>query len=161
MTSFEILIGIGTGLLINEACDVSPWAARKLVRIAARLRYTDPVRAAVRAEELTSVIEERPGKLLKLAGALAFWAAACWVRARRGRMSTVPGPLHRALWMRAARHIGFAIATGLLMGSWRVGATAFVVTLAVSWRRRRRKSRRWPATVLARAATAAGPDHPA
>ena len=67
-----ILISVALGLLVNECCDVSPWCADKLVRWSACRRYTDPARAAERAEELAAVIETRPGKLLKLFTALGF-----------------------------------------------------------------------------------------
>lgn len=62
-----------TGLVINECCDVSPWAARKLAVRAARVRHhTDPGRAAVRSEEWAAIIEDRPGKLFKLTTALCL-----------------------------------------------------------------------------------------
>ncbi|MFI7532597.1 hypothetical protein [Streptosporangium sp. NPDC049376] len=77
MSGWEIFLGITLGLIVNEACEVSPWAARKLVQWSARVRYADPQRAETRAAELVSLIEERPGKLFKLCTALRFAIAAC------------------------------------------------------------------------------------
>jgi hypothetical protein len=90
-----ILLGIVAGLLANEACEFSPWCARKLVRWSAFRRYTDPGRAKVRAEELTSVINDRPGNLFKLITALSFAAAAvivscCRAVARESDLTLTP-----------------------------------------------------------------------
>jgi mycothiol system anti-sigma-R factor len=78
-----ILLGIVSGLLTNEFCEFSPWCARKLVRWSAFRRYTDPDRAAIRAEELTALIDDRPGNLFKLFTAACFAANAVIVTARR------------------------------------------------------------------------------
>jgi len=72
----RVLLGIGVGLVVNEFCDVSPWLARKIARWSAFHRYSDPARAAARAEELAAVINDRPGKLFKLITACGFAAAA-------------------------------------------------------------------------------------
>jgi hypothetical protein len=81
MTATEVLISIAAGLAVNECCDVSLWLADRLVRRAARLRYGASGRAAVRAEEWTAIIHERPGKLLKLVTAIGFVVAARFHRA--------------------------------------------------------------------------------
>ena len=78
-----MLISIVLGLLVNECCDISPWCARKLVQWSASQRYTDPARAAERAEELAALIDERPGKLLKLFTALGFAGSAILVTCKR------------------------------------------------------------------------------
>ena len=78
-----ILLGIATGLFANELCEVGPWCARKLVRWSAFRRYTDPGRAETRAEELTALINDRPGNLFKLTTAVCFAAAAIIVCGRR------------------------------------------------------------------------------
>jgi CBS domain-containing protein len=78
-----ILLGIGTGLLANELCEFSPWCARKLVHWSAFRRYTDPGRAEMRAEELTALINDRPGNLFKLITAVCFAADAVIVCGRR------------------------------------------------------------------------------
>lgn len=49
-----------------------PWIARVLVAWSSRLRYADRTRAQGRAEELAALINDRPGKLLKLLTALGF-----------------------------------------------------------------------------------------
>lgn len=76
MSALEIIGGICSGLAINEFCDLSPWAADKIVRWSAYLRYPDKARAEIRSEELAALIDERPGKLFKLITALCFAAAA-------------------------------------------------------------------------------------
>jgi hypothetical protein len=70
------ILSVLLGLAVNECCEVSPWAAKKIARWSARLRYDDPERAEIRSEELVALIEDRPGKLLKLITALCFAAAA-------------------------------------------------------------------------------------
>lgn len=67
-----MLLSIFLGLVINEACDVSPWLGRHIVRLAAVWRYGDTERGKVRAEEWAAYISTRPGKLLKL--------CASWLR---------------------------------------------------------------------------------
>jgi hypothetical protein len=76
MTFHQIFLAIGTGLVVNECCDVSPWAARKLVRWSAHRRYAPPSRAEIRAEELAAYIDDCPGKLFKLINALCFATVA-------------------------------------------------------------------------------------
>lgn len=80
MTTGQILLAIVTSLAVNECCDVSPWAARKLVRWSARRRYVPPARAELRAEELAAYIDDRPGRLFKIITALGFAAAAVMTR---------------------------------------------------------------------------------
>jgi hypothetical protein len=88
MSGWEFVAATVAGLAINEFSDVSPWLAAKLARWSAYARYTDPDRAAVRAEELSAVVRERPGKLLNLLTASGFAASACVARVRR--ICTVP-----------------------------------------------------------------------
>jgi WD40 repeat protein len=76
MTVLALVWAVVLGLVINEFSELSPWAARKVVRWSARVRYTNPRRARARAEELSALIDARPGKLLKLITALCFAAAA-------------------------------------------------------------------------------------
>jgi mycothiol system anti-sigma-R factor len=78
-----ILLGIVSGLLANEFCELSPWCARKLVRWSAFRRYADPGRAEMRADELAALINNRPGNLLKLFTAAGFAGAAVIASARR------------------------------------------------------------------------------
>lgn len=79
----EILLGIVTGLLANELCEFGPWCARKLVRWSAFRQYTNPGRAEMRAEELTALINDRPGNLFKLITAVCFATNAIIVCGRR------------------------------------------------------------------------------
>jgi mycothiol system anti-sigma-R factor len=95
-----ILLGIATGLLANEFCAFSPWCAGKLVRWSAFRRYADRDRAEMRAEELTALVNDRPGNLFKVITAACFATSAVIVSARRaiarepgadtGRVPTLP-----------------------------------------------------------------------
>ncbi|MEH0937744.1 hypothetical protein [Micromonospora psammae] len=76
MNGWEILASFIFGLLVNEMTDVSPWAARKLVRWAAYRWTPDADIAAGYAEEWSAIIDERPGKLLKLITAVQFTVGA-------------------------------------------------------------------------------------
>jgi hypothetical protein len=71
-----LILGICSALAVNECCELSPWAAQKIARWSAHLRYADPDRAETRAEELAAVIDERPGKIFKLITAMCFAVAA-------------------------------------------------------------------------------------
>lgn len=88
-----VLLAVLTGLAVNEFCEVSPWAARNLIRWSARHRYDDRARAAVRAEELAGLIDDRPGKLFKLITALGFVAVAIAAEARRAAVRHGSGKL--------------------------------------------------------------------
>jgi hypothetical protein len=90
VTGREIVLVVILGLLINECSEVSPWAARKLVRWAARHRYANPTRTDIRAEELAGLIDVRPGKLFKLVTALGFVVAAAIICVARGVSHLVP-----------------------------------------------------------------------
>jgi hypothetical protein len=113
MTWSESLLAVGLGLLVNECCEVSPWAARRLVRWSARRRYAETVRAELRVEELTSLINDLPGKLFKLVTAVCFVAVAVVLPGKRpGRQSTgklradgLPDGLQGWLLRRAVRRL--------------------------------------------------------
>lgn len=80
MSAQEIILAIGGGLLVNEFCDISPWAAKRIVVWSAHLRYGRSARAEMRAEEHCAVIDSRPGKLCKLLTALVFASGASIAR---------------------------------------------------------------------------------
>lgn len=82
MGSMEIVLAIVLGLVVNEMTDVSPWLGRLLATSSARLRYQNLQRAEIRAEELAAVINDRPGKLLKLGTGLGFLGTALLARLR-------------------------------------------------------------------------------
>ncbi len=86
-----VLVSIVLGLVINEMCDVSPWCARRLVQLSVRLRYADLERRRIRADELVALIDERPGKLMKLGTSLGFLCAAMPSWMHRAALT----PLHR------------------------------------------------------------------
>jgi hypothetical protein len=133
----EIILAVGGGLLVNEFCDVSPWAAKKIVNWSTRLRYGVSTRAEIRIEELCAVIESRPGKLLKLATALAFafgatraylqrqmtlwlfkWAVrGSWRRTRPSRDLTAEQPTDQAtvtIWHTQGSGKSLSVATAAL-----------------------------------------------
>lgn len=85
MTAVIVVTVIAT-LIVNEFTGFCPWLATRLVRRSAFRRYSDPARAAVRAEELAALINDCPGSLLKLIIALCFAVAAIVSR------STTPRP---------------------------------------------------------------------
>ncbi|GAB1822349.1 hypothetical protein [Herbidospora sp. RD11066] len=96
----EFVIGVVVSLAVNEMCDVSPWLARKCVRVAARWQFEDPELAEGRAEELTALIDDRPGKLFKLGTALGFLGCATWAmtcRSTRRRASIAGRSLLKSL----------------------------------------------------------------
>lgn len=72
MTGWELLTAVVVGLAVNESIELSPWLARRVVKVAARLRYAHNPRAVLRGEEWAAIIEERPGKLFKLLTASGF-----------------------------------------------------------------------------------------
>ena len=74
----SIVVTVLLALAANECSDVSPWLAKKLVRWAAHRLYPDPNRAATRSEELAALINDVPGKLLKLLTALGFGTRAIY-----------------------------------------------------------------------------------
>ena len=76
-------VGLLTGLASNECCSISEWTARRLVRWSAHVRYEEPERAEIRAQELEAVVADRPCQLFKLITAACFVLAA--VRAWIGR----------------------------------------------------------------------------
>lgn len=93
MSALAVIISVILGLIVNECTAVSPWAAQKIVRWSARLRYDDPKRAEIRGEELAALIKMRPGNLFKLITALCFVATALrvWIiRAATGVFTSVP-----------------------------------------------------------------------
>ncbi|MFY1595570.1 hypothetical protein [Micromonospora sp. WMMD737] len=89
MNRWEIILGIVFGLLVNEVTDISPWAARRLTRWSAYRWTTDPEMAAGYAEEWAAVIDDRPGKLLKLLTALRFALGAAGRAAPRAVVQAV------------------------------------------------------------------------
>jgi hypothetical protein len=75
VNEFWLSVGLSvvTGAVVNELSDLSPWLAVRVARLAARLRgwaCSDPEWAAEYREAWPLEIQDRPGKLLKLAAAL-------------------------------------------------------------------------------------------
>lgn len=83
MTTSAIVISIVVALAVAQVIAVSPWLARRTVRLAARLRYGDTDRGRTRAEDLAAYIDTCPGPLLNLGAALCFLAVGSAVFAHR------------------------------------------------------------------------------
>jgi hypothetical protein len=114
VTGWQLLVSVLLGLAINECSDVSPWCARRLVHWSAHRRFTDSARADARAEELTALIDDRPGKLFKLFTALGFAAEAVIFLARRAASRQIA--TSRAQRADAALDSGTDTRGGLLAG---------------------------------------------
>jgi hypothetical protein len=111
VTAGAILVGIILGLVVNEVCDVSPWCAHRVVRLSARLRYTNQERRKIRTDEFVALIDERPGKLFKLGTALGFLAASLPTWLHR----VIPGALDRLTQRRAMQDATFLPAETMTM----------------------------------------------
>ncbi|WP_181647132.1 hypothetical protein [Streptomyces sp. WAC00263] len=68
----NLLIPTVLGMVIGECTEVSPWLARRILRLAARLLGNPDATERYEAEWV-ALLDERPGKLLKLF--FAFWIA--------------------------------------------------------------------------------------
>jgi hypothetical protein len=83
-----------SALLLNEFSEISPWAGRQLARYAATLRYGRCERARTRAEEWSALLNERPGKLIKLLTGLRFFLdslpRAAWRLMKRSSATEMP-----------------------------------------------------------------------
>ncbi|MEV6674958.1 hypothetical protein, partial [Streptomyces sp. NPDC051162] len=73
----QILIPLALGLILSEFTEVAPWLARRILRLAAH-RLDDPEYSERYEAEWVALLDERPGKLLKLF--FASWMAlrATW-----------------------------------------------------------------------------------
>jgi hypothetical protein len=106
------------GLLGRLVLRVSPRVGVRLVRWAAGLRYRqNPERAALRAEELTALVDDRPGRLLKLLTGLGFALHALTVaglRAGFGRWRRLGAGFSR----RAGPLAAFSLTYIPMMSAW-------------------------------------------
>jgi hypothetical protein len=114
-----IIGAILLGVLANDVWALSAPGAHRLVVLAARLWARDHDQAQVLGEEWRAYIDERPGQLLKLCTAVAFFAAAIGRSVGR-RLRLRRRPVLRApAWIAS---IDFtvaranAVAVGLLVG---------------------------------------------
>lgn len=98
MTARDILFIVVIPLALAEVGPWCGWAARRLLPWAARLRYGDTDRAAVRLEEWSGDLGDIPGQLTKLAYAAGQIVAGTAASARRKAKS--------AQWKTDARRAG-------------------------------------------------------
>ncbi|MFJ4518987.1 hypothetical protein [Streptomyces sp. NPDC088816] len=104
---------LGIGLLLNEAVDISPWLARRILRWASH-RLPDIDEAREYEEEWTALLDERPGKLLKLVYALTFILPALQMRrASLGSLSWPRRLVRRHVFLWSGPRMVWS--TGLLM----------------------------------------------
>jgi DNA-directed RNA polymerase specialized sigma24 family protein len=89
MTAKDILLAVIIPLLLAEVGPWCGWLAAKFLPLAARLRYGDTERAAVRLEEWSADLGEIPGQLTKLAYAIGQLAAGSAVSAGRKTRHTL------------------------------------------------------------------------
>lgn len=91
MTAKDILLAVIIPLLLAEAGPWCGWLAARLLPLAARLRYGETERAAVRLEEWSADLGGIPGQLTKLAYAVGQLAAGSAVSARRKTKGALGG----------------------------------------------------------------------
>ncbi|MFJ8348973.1 hypothetical protein ACIQ9J_21955 [Streptomyces sp. NPDC094153] len=160
--STELVTAVVLGLVVNELCDVCPWLARKVIRLAARAVPDREVRRRLE-EEWVAGLQDRPGKILKLFSAVTILVSA--VTAVRGMYVT------ERPWFQSLRRLissvfdreGRIVISNMLFsgvidtyvnpwgdGKWSLVITAAVLSVAINgsdlwWRSRkarRGKSRR-------------------
>jgi DNA-binding transcriptional MerR regulator len=83
VTAKDILLVVIIPLALAELGPWCGWLAARVLPLAARLRYGDRERAAVRLEEWSGDLDDIPGQLTKLAYAFGQLAAGSVVSARR------------------------------------------------------------------------------
>lgn len=83
MTAKDILLVVIIPLILAEVGPWSGWLAAKLLPRAAKLRYGDTQRAAVRLEEWSSDLGDIPGQLTKLTYAVGQFLAGTAAAAQR------------------------------------------------------------------------------
>lgn len=125
MSAAEILIPLALGVIVNEAVDVCPWLARKLVRWSA-WRITDASMAQRYEEEWLAGLGSRPGKLLQLFSALSIVIGASW-RMRDIFRTTAP-TRRRRRWGRPHMRLAFPDGFRSLRLYWGYVTSALAVT---------------------------------
>jgi hypothetical protein len=83
VTARDILLVVIIPLLLAEVGPWCGWLAAKLLPWAAKLRYGNAERAAIRLEEWSGDLEDIPGQLTKLAYAIGQLTAGSVVFARQ------------------------------------------------------------------------------
>jgi len=83
VTAKDILLAVIIPLALAEFGPWCGWLAARVLPLAAKLRYGDTERAAVRGEEWSGDLDDIPGQLTKLAYAFGQLAAGSVVSARR------------------------------------------------------------------------------
>jgi hypothetical protein len=113
MTTSQIVLSLVLSLIANEICDVSPRIGKRLVCLAARMKYPAGERRQIRTEELVALIEERPGKLFKLTTSMLFVVAAIPSLERRTNPPRWITAMDRRMDKHADRMLDFTLAVTL------------------------------------------------
>ena len=78
------------GAITNELCDLAPWLAIRLLRVAARLEAVSREERHLLFEEMSAMSDEVPGKLTKLLFAIGRLTYASRHMRFRARATTRP-----------------------------------------------------------------------
>lgn len=118
MNAVEVLVPLALGVVVNEAVDISPWLARKLVRWSAR-RIADASMAARYEEEWLAGLDGRPGKLLQLFSAISIVVGASWrMRDIFRAVDSGDTARRRRRWPRPHMRLAFPSGLGTLQQYW-------------------------------------------
>jgi len=98
VTAKDILLAVIIPLALAELGPWCGWLAAKVLPLAAKLRYGETERAAVRLEEWSDDLDDIPGQLTKLAYAFGQLAAGSAVSARRKATRATAYPSQGALF---------------------------------------------------------------
>jgi hypothetical protein len=115
VTTAELLVPLVLGVVANEAVDVCPWLARKLVRWSAR-RITDAAISERYEEEWLAGLGDRPGKLLKLISAISIIFGASWRMRDIFRARESDGAVRRRRWPRPHQRLTLPFGLRVLPG---------------------------------------------
>ncbi|MFH9569723.1 hypothetical protein ACH4MG_04120 [Streptomyces sp. NPDC017454] len=134
----ELVTVVVLGLVVNEFCDLSPWLARRTIRLAARAVPDREVRRRLE-EEWAAGLQGRPGKILKLFSAFTILVSA--VTSVRGLyLPEQPRFSHTRRFLsgfidregRIVMATSFtSCATDLYLSPWRNGTWSLPVTMLV------------------------------
>lgn len=115
MTAKDILLAVIIPLALAELGPWCGWLAARVLPLAARLRYGDTERAAIRLEEWSEDLNDIPGQLTKFAYALGQLAAGSVVSAKRKTARGLANSSQGALDIRPTAQL-LKVAAAELMG---------------------------------------------
>ncbi|MEW2181074.1 hypothetical protein AB0890_32705 [Streptomyces sp. NPDC005406] len=113
------VIALITAMILTECTEISPWLARRILRTAAR-RIGNQEAAERYEEEWLSLLEERPGKILKLFSAAWIALRATWtLRAIHHSQGPTTAGLANGLvsWLIRPHHSRITVPEGYALAS--------------------------------------------